>query len=62
MLLLYIIQGITILLYFPKIYNYTSLYGYGPIASGASVNPTSDLFVHHVDTANCRKLKSMILG
>jgi hypothetical protein len=30
-----------IILYFPKIFNYTSLYG--PIASGASVDPTSQV-------------------
>jgi hypothetical protein len=42
MLLFYIIQRITTrVLYFPQIYNYTSLCG--PIASGTSVDPTSQV-------------------
>jgi hypothetical protein len=43
MLLFYIIQRITMseFCYFPKIYNHTSLYG--PGASGASVDATSQI-------------------
>jgi hypothetical protein len=62
MLLFYITQKnyYIIVLYFPKIYNHTSLYG--PIASGTSVDPTTSLFVRHAGITDCRKLKSTVYG